>query len=33
LYTRSLAVDSMADHTASKHLWGSRNVIGQVPIW
>jgi len=31
--TRSQAVARIANRTASKHLWGSRDVIGHVTIW
>jgi len=31
--TRSQAVARIADRTASQHLWGSRDVIGNVTIW
>jgi len=31
--TRSQAVARIADHTASQHLRGSRDVIGHVTIW
>jgi len=31
--TRSQAVGSIADRTASQHLWVSRDVIGHVTIW
>jgi len=30
--TRSQAVARIANRTASKHLWGSRDVIGHVTI-
>jgi len=30
--TRSQAVARIADHTASQHLWGSRDVIGHMTI-
>jgi len=32
LKTRSQAVARIADRTASRHLWGSRDVIGHVTI-
>jgi len=31
--TRSQAVARIADHTASQHPRGSRDVIGHVTIW
>jgi len=33
MLTRSQAVASIADRTASQHIWGSRDVISHVTIW